>query len=105
MGYLYHSTKLEFCHGGDTVTEGFNEEERHKDFCFKQITWMACWHDKKCIVFILHICMSIFCVYAFSCGLFICTGYTDTSNIIQLNCMIVPFLYKRSKVVKYHNFK
>lgn len=31
VGYQYHSTELEFCCGGDIITEGFKEEERHED--------------------------------------------------------------------------
>ena len=59
--------ELEFCCGGDIITEGF-KKERHKDLCFKKTEWEACLYYKTYITFTLHTHMSFFSVHAFSCG-------------------------------------
>ena len=92
MGYQYHFMELEFCCGGDIITEGLKEEETHKDLCFKKTETAAFFYYKAYFMFILHAHMPVFlsaCVFVW---LFICVRYTNTSTMIQLNCIILPFL-------------
>lgn len=103
MGYQFHPMELGFCHGGDIITEGFKEEERHKYVCFKKSKWVASLHYKKCVMFPLHIHMSIFYVHTFSCGyLYV---YTIHIPLLLFSCTVWYCHFYRSKMVKYYNFK
>ena len=68
VGYQYHFMELEFCCGGDIITEGFKEEERHKDLCFKKTEWVASLHYKAHFMFISHTHMPVFFCACVLCG-------------------------------------
>lgn len=57
-----------FDHGSVIITKKFNEEEKHKEFCFKKVMWVVSLHYKKRAMFVLHVHICISSVYAFSCG-------------------------------------
>lgn len=81
MRYQYCSMKPGFDHGSDIITKKINEEERHKEFCFKKIMRVVSLHYNKCAMFIT--CTYVyFSVPEFSCGYLhahICTSFNCCS--------------------------